>query len=85
MGEGEETDLDPALRLAQARARAKAGVLRHAAFFAASGLFLAATDLSASPESVWFYKPLGAWGLVLVIHAARAWFGKGGAAEGGGE
>jgi hypothetical protein len=66
--------LEEAFAAAAARARAKANFLRHLAAFLWVGVFLAALNLAASPDSIWFFKPMAVWGAVLAAHGLRAWF-----------
>lgn len=65
-------DLERAFEEAGKRAAAKSGVLKHAAVFFCASVFFAAVDLAASPGSLWFMWPAGAWGLVVLGQAAAA-------------
>ena len=52
------------------RVRQKAEFVRHLLTFVIVGAVLAGLDLLTSPDSLWFYWPMGFWGIALVLHFA---------------
>jgi hypothetical protein len=56
------------------RVHQKAEFYRHLVSFVAVGAILAAVDLLTSPGTLWFFWPMGAWAIGLVLHAADVWF-----------
>lgn len=53
---------------AKKRAEAKLGFYIHLAVYALVNAILAAVDILNSPQDLWFYWPLGGWGLGLLLH-----------------
>lgn len=52
------------------RAKQKADFYRHLVSFLVVGAVLAALDVLTSPDKLWFYWPMGAWAIGLVLHFA---------------
>lgn len=61
---------DPETARIRFRARQKADFYRHLVSFLVVGAVLAALDALTSPDSLWFYWPMGIWGIGLVLHFA---------------
>ena len=55
------------------RVHQKAEFYRHLVTYLVIGGVLAAIDLLTSPESLWFYWPMGFWAIGLAMHAADVW------------
>ena len=65
------------------RVRQKLDFYRHLVTFLVVGTVLAAVDLLTSPRTLWFYWPVGAWAVGLLMHAADVWImGDGAGLEG---
>lgn len=53
---------------ARDRAEKKLGFYKHlAAYVVANGIMIA-VDLTTSPDKLWFFWPLGGWGIGLLLH-----------------
>ena len=61
---------DPETARLRRRARQKADLVRHVVTFVIIGAMLAALDVLTSPGDLWFYWPMGAWGIGLLLHVA---------------
>lgn len=61
---------DPELARIRRRVHEKAELYRHGVAFLVVGSVLAAIDLLTSPGAQWFFWPMGAWGVGLVLHFA---------------
>lgn len=61
---------DPEGARLRLRARQKADLVRHVVTFVTVGAMLAALDVLTSPGDLWFYWPMGAWGIGLLLHFA---------------
>ena len=61
---------DPETTRIRFRARQKADFYRHLVTFVIVGSILAALDVLTSPHELWFYWPMGAWAIGLVLHFA---------------
>lgn len=61
---------DPESARIRRRVRQKADLLRHLVSFVVVGAVLAALDLLTSPGTLWFFWPMGAWAIGLVLHIA---------------
>ena len=59
---------DPEGARLRLRAKQKADFYRHLVSFLVVGSILAALDVLTSPDALWFYWPMGAWGIGLVLH-----------------
>lgn len=55
------------------RVHQKAEFYRHLVAFLVIGAVLAGMDVLTSPESLWFYWPMGFWAIGLAMHAADVW------------
>ncbi|HEX6909313.1 MAG TPA: 2TM domain-containing protein [Longimicrobium sp.] len=55
------------------RVHQKAEFYRHLVAFLVTGAVLAGMDVLTSPESLWFYWPMGFWAIGLAMHAADVW------------
>ena len=56
--------------LIRRRVHQKAELLRHLVAFLVVGGILAGLDLLTSPGTLWFFWPMGFWGIGLVLHVA---------------
>lgn len=54
--------------LAKKRVEAKIGFYIHLIIFLIVNGILAAVDILASPEKLWFYYPLAGWGIGVLLH-----------------
>lgn len=54
---------------AQKHAEAKFGFYVHLAAYIVVNALLVVIDLSTSPNSTWFFWPLGGWGIGVLFHA----------------
>ena len=61
---------DPETARIRFRAKQKADFYRHLLSFLVVGAILAALDVLTSPESLWFYWPMGFWAIGVVLHFA---------------
>ena len=61
---------DPESARIRRRVRQKADLLRHLVSFVVVGAVLAGLDLLTSPGTLWFFWPMGAWAIGLVLHFA---------------
>lgn len=61
---------DPELARVRRRVHEKAELFRHAVVFLVVGSILLTLDLMTSPGTLWFFWPMGAWAIGLVLHAA---------------
>jgi two-component system LytT family sensor kinase len=50
------------------RVHQKADFYRHVVVYVVVGAILAAIDLLTSPQSLWFYWPMGFWAIGLVLN-----------------
>jgi hypothetical protein len=60
--------------LAKKRVEAKIGFFVHLIIFIVVNGILAAVDILASPEKLWFYYPLAGWGLGLLLHGIGVFY-----------
>lgn len=60
--------------LAKKRVEAKIGFFVHLIIFIGVNGILAAVDILASPEKLWFYYPLAGWGLGLLLHGIGVFY-----------
>ena len=60
--------------LAKKRVEAKIGFFIHLAIFILVNSILAAVDILGSPEKLWFYWPLGGWGLGVLLHGFGVYY-----------
>ncbi|MBI1313751.1 hypothetical protein GC176_20865 [bacterium] len=56
---------------AKVRVEQKLGFYIHLAVFVLVNALLTAIDLTSTPDELWFYWPLGGWGIGLVLHAVK--------------
>ncbi len=56
---------------ARDRAEQKLGFYIHLAAFIVVNALLTAIDLTTSPDKLWFFWPLGGWGIGLALHAVQ--------------
>ena len=61
---------DPEVTRIRRRVHEKAELLRHLMAFVVVGSILAGLDLLTSPGTLWFFWPMGAWAMGLVLHFA---------------
>jgi hypothetical protein len=64
-----EVEDHEAYRRARRRVDAKIAFFIHAVVYVIINALLVAINLSASPGYLWFFWPLGGWGLGLFFHA----------------
>ena len=64
-----ELSEDELYKLALKRIKIKRDFISHWASYVAVNAFLVALNLLSSPDNLWFYWPLGGWGIGLFIHA----------------
>jgi hypothetical protein len=64
-----EVEDQEAYRRARRRVDAKIGFFIHAVVYVIINALLVAINLSTSPGYLWFFWPLGGWGLGLFFHA----------------
>lgn len=64
---------DRELARVRARVHQKAEFYRHLVAFVVVGAVLAAIDLLTSPGTLWFFWPMGAWAIGLVLHFFDVW------------
>jgi hypothetical protein len=62
-------ETDPSETSPEERAKAKLGLIHHAAIYAVVIGGLAILNLATSPHALWFAFPAVGWGIALVIHA----------------
>lgn len=62
---------------AKERVEQRLGFYIHLAVFVVVNAGLTILDLNSSPEKLWFFWPLGGWGIGLAFHAAKV-FGSNG-------
>lgn len=65
---------------AKDRVEKKIGFMIHAGVYAVVNAGLISLNLIRSPEKLWFFWPLGGWGIGLLFHAIKA-FGPSSAAN----
>ena len=56
---------------AKERVELKLGFYIHLAVFVLVNALLTVIDLMTSPGELWFFWPLGGWGIGLVLHAIK--------------
>ena len=56
---------------AKERVEQKLGFYIHLAVFVLVNALLTAIDLMTSPGQLWFFWPLGGWGIGVVLHAVK--------------
>lgn len=56
---------------AKERVEQKLGFYIHLAVFVLVNALLTVIDLMSSPGQLWFFWPLGGWGIGLVLHAVK--------------
>ena len=56
-------------RIARRRAKEKLLFYLHSAVYVAVNVVLFAVNLYFTPDNMWFYWPLGGWGIGLAAHA----------------
>lgn len=61
---------DPEQGRIRRRVHQKAELYRHLVVFLVVGAILAGLDLLTSPGTLWFFWPMGFWGIGLVLHFA---------------
>jgi hypothetical protein len=54
---------------ARKQAEARLGFYIHLAVYVLVNALLVAINLTTSPDALWFYWPLGGWGIGVVFHA----------------
>lgn len=59
--------MDP-YKEAKKRVEAKIGFFIHLIIFVFVNSILAVVDIAVSPEKLWFFWPLGGWGIGLLVH-----------------
>ncbi len=62
------TENSDARSQAEERAEKKLDFYKHAGVYVVVNGILAAVDLSTSPDKLWFFWPLGGWGIGLLLH-----------------
>lgn len=60
--------MDP-YKEAKKRVEAKIGFFIHLIIYVFVNGILAVVDIAVSPEKLWFFWPLGGWGIGLLVHA----------------
>ena len=51
------------------------GFYTHLIVYVLVNLMLFTIDMMTSPDGIWFIWPLMGWGVAIVLHAARVFFG----------
>jgi predicted membrane channel-forming protein YqfA (hemolysin III family) len=62
---------EPGETTAELRAKEKLGLLNHLAIYLIVMTTLALLNLATSRHVLWFFWPLGLWGIALAVHALR--------------
>ena len=71
-GEVEMTHTDESYEHAKDRVEKKIGFMIHSGVYVAVNAGLIALNLTRSPDNLWFFWPLGGWGIGLAFHAYKA-------------
>jgi sensor histidine kinase YesM len=69
------TDREAAYEHARRRVRALRGFYRHLAIYAVVCTGLVIVNLVFSPGRIWFFWPMGWWGLGVLVHGVSIWSG----------
>ena len=77
----EEQREDQVRRRAEKRVEDKLGFLRHLVVYLLVNGFLFGVNMLTAPSFLWFFFPIGGWGIALVAHFVTVFVLGGGAVE----